>query len=188
MAADVLGERLHGDVDAVGEGVEVDTGRPGVIHDNHCSGAMSGVGDCGDILDFKSDRTGTFTPHHAGIFANQSLNGGTGFGRIETNFDAEAAEDLNGEFAIRRVDAFGDEDVISGCEEREIDERDGALAAGSDEGAEAALQFADAGGEFEGGGRSIESVGIADLILVPVIIDRRGIGKQDGGGALDTYR
>jgi len=68
--------------------------------------------------------------------------------------------------------------VVAGLEKGEINERDGGLTAGSDESAIAIFEFADACREFERGGRAIETIGVADGMLVPGVLDRGGIGKR----------
>lgn len=104
--------------------------------------------------------------------------------RVEADFDAEAAKDFDGEFAIRRVNAFGDEDVIPGFEEGKIDERDSGLTAGRDKGAIAIFEFADARGEFECGRRAVKTVGVSDGMLVPGVLHGGGIGEEDCGAAM----
>ncbi len=104
---------------------------------------------------------------------------------IPAPMSAEAREKLRGELAIRVVDAGGDEDVVAGLEQREIDERDGGLATGSEDGVLAGFEFADARGEFEGGRCAVEAVGVADFVLVPGVLDGGGGGKHGGGAAID---
>src|SRR5262249_11248626 len=55
---------------------------------------------------------------------------------------------------------------------------------GSDEGAIAVFQFANAGGQFECGGSAVEAVGIADCVLVPSVLDGGGVGEKNGGAAM----
>src|SRR5271170_751126 len=65
-----------------------------------------------------------------------------------------------------------------------MDERDGGLSTGSEDGVRAALEFADAGGEFERGGSAVEAVGVADAMLIPSVGDHGG-GRKKGGRAAE---
>ena len=87
-------------------------------------------------------------------------------------FYAESTQKSVGKLTVWSVNAFGKENVIARLKEREIDQRDGALATRRDDGAVAALQLTDATRQFECGWRAIETIGVAGLILVPVIADR----------------
>lgn len=69
-----------------------------------------------------------------------------------------------------------------------MDESDGSLAAGSDDGAVSVFKLADAAGEFEDGGRAVEAVGVADGVLIPGVLYGRGIGKNYGGTAMSRRR
>ncbi len=77
--------------------------------------------------------------------------------------------------------------MVAGLEQREIDERDGGLSAGGEDGVLAGFEFADAGGEFESGGRAVKAVGIADFVLVPGVFDGGGGGKHGGGATIDWH-
>ena len=186
VTADVLGEGLHRDVHAVGEGVEVNSCGPGVIEDNESAGFVSDFGDGRDVLDFHGDGARAFAPDKACILLQERMDLRADSWRVEADFDAETAKDFDGEFAIWRVNAFGDENVIAGFEEGKIDERDGGLTARRDKGAIAIFEFADASGEFECGGRAVETVGVSDSMLVPGVLHGGGIGEEDCGAAMGS--
>ncbi len=74
--------------------------------------------------------------------------------------------------------------MIAGFEKREVDQRDGSLAAGSDESAVAVLEFTDARGKFESGRSAIKTVGVADGVLVPRVLDSGGVGEKNSRAAM----
>ena len=71
VAADVLGERLHADVDAVGEGVEQDAGGVRVVERDRDVARVGGRDDGGHVLHFHRDRAGRLGPNERGVVANQ---------------------------------------------------------------------------------------------------------------------
>src|SRR3981081_2118606 len=75
VAADVLGEGLKGDVDAVTEGVEGNTGGPSVVWDNRNIIFRRGGCDRGNILYFHGERAGTFAPDETGVFLDEIRDG-----------------------------------------------------------------------------------------------------------------
>src|SRR5258707_1106025 len=78
----------------------------------------------------------------------------------------------------------GGKDVVAGLKQCEIDQRNCGLATGGEDGVFAGFEFADACGEFEGGGRAVEAVGVADFVLVPGVFDGAGGGENGGGAAV----
>ena len=88
---------------------------------------------------------------------------------VKRRGDAEAREHRHRELAIRVIDAGGNENVIAGMEQREIDERDRGLAAWREDRVLPFFEFADARGQFERGRSAVEAVGVADFILIPLI-------------------
>jgi len=183
MTADVLGEGLHGGVDAVREGVEKDAGRPGVVEDNEDITGMGGGDDGGEVLNFHGDGAGAFAPDEASVFFDVGRDSGADGGVVKIGRDAEAGEEMRGEFAVGVVNTGRNENVIAGLEESEVDEGDGGLASGREDRAVAGLELADTRGEFEDGGSAVKAVGVADAPLVPGVGDDGGGRKKSGGAA-----
>jgi hypothetical protein len=185
VSADVLGDGLHGDVDAVGEGVEKHTGGPSVVEDDANITSMGGGDDGGEVLNLHGDGAGTFGPNELGVFLNERTDVRADGGLVKGAGDAEAGEQVRGELAIGEVNTGGDEDVVAGFEQREIDEGDGGLTARGENGVRAPFEFADARGEFECGGSAVKSVGVAHTMLIPGVADSGGGGENGGGTAVD---
>ena len=72
--------------------------------------------------------------------------------------------------------------MVSRLAESQVDQRDGGLSAGRDEGVVRAFEVGDAGGEFARGGRAVEAVGVAELGLAPAVTDL-GLRREDDGRA-----
>jgi hypothetical protein len=70
-------------------------------------------------------------------------------------------------------------------QQRQIDERDGRLAARGKNRVSAGFEFTNARGEFKNRGRAVKAVGVADVILVPGIADGGSGGKHRGGTTID---
>src|SRR6185312_15861344 len=180
MAANIFGKRLHSDVNAVSKGVKIDSRGPGVVQHYQGAVAVSGFGDDGYVLDFHGHGAGILTPDHARVGAEVSRKGSTGVERIVADVNAEAAQNMVGKFAVRAVNIFRDEHVVSGLEQRQMDKRNGALSAGREERVTAAFKLTNSGCEFKGGGRAIESVSISVLPLVPLFAGVSGTVKENG--------
>jgi hypothetical protein len=187
VTANVFGDGLHGDVDAMREGVEKNAGGPGVVENHEDVAGMSGGNDGGEVLDFHGDGAGTLAPDEARVFFDERRDSGAEGGIVEIGRDAETGEETRGQLAVGVVDAGGNENVIAGLEEREIDKRDGGLATGREDSVQAGLEFADTGGEFEDRGSAVETVGVADAPLIPGVVHGGG-GGEEGGGAAEGGR
>src|SRR5215510_8315782 len=74
MATNILCQRLHGDVDAMGKGVEEDTCRIRVVECEGHASAMGGRSDRGDILHFHRHRAGTLAPDQLRIVTDHGSN------------------------------------------------------------------------------------------------------------------
>src|SRR5882724_2917111 len=170
MSADVFGKGLHSDVNAVSEGVEINSRCPSVVENDECAVFMRDSSDGRNVLDFQANGAGAFAPDEPRILLQQRTDFCADRRRIETDLDAESLQEFDREFAIGVVNAFGNENVVARFEKREVDQRDGGLAAGSDKGAVTILEFANARGEFERGWGAVEAVGVADGVLVPGIL------------------
>lgn len=146
-------------------------------------GTVRGSDDGRHVLHFHGDRAGALAPHQPGVLPQQRFDGG--IGRVEIHSNAEAAQNLVGKVAVRPVNAVGDEHVVSRLQERNIDERNGALSSWREEGAKSLLQFAHPSRQFERSGRAIKPIGVAHGVLVPVVVDRSSIREQDGRAAVN---
>src|SRR6185369_8933397 len=83
VAADVLGERLHADIDTVREGLEEDSGGPVVVEDDERTATMRGFGDGGDVLDLHADGAGTLAPDQSRVVAKELGDARADGGRVE---------------------------------------------------------------------------------------------------------
>ena len=68
--------------------------------------------------------------------------------------------------------------MVSRFKKRQIDQRNGALSAGGNHRVRAFFQLADFPSQFEHSRRSVKAVGVADLLLIPAVIDSSGIGEE----------
>ena len=167
-----------------GEGVEEDAGGVGVVDRDGDFFGAGGGDDRGDVLHFHRDRAGAFGPNEMRVRADELRDAGADHGVVRFDFDVEILEQVVGDFAAVAVGAFGHEGVRAGAAVDEIDERDGRLAAGDDEGVAGLFDFGDAGGEFERGGRAVDAVGVG-AAGAPALVGV-GEGVEDGGrGAVD---
>src|ERR1700693_2929628 len=142
MPADVFGDGLHSDIYAVSESVEEHASRPGVVENHTNVARVSGSDDGRKVLNFHGDRAGAFAPDEARVFLDQGRNVGADRGFVERGGHAKAVEQSGGEFAIGEVDAGGNQDVVAGFEEGEIDEGNGSLATRSQYSVGAGLEVA----------------------------------------------
>src|SRR4051794_41582268 len=81
-----------------------------------------------------------------GVRADEPRDAGADHGVVRFDFNVHAREQVVGDFAAVAVGAFGDEGVRAGAAVDEIDQRDGGLAAGDDEGVAGGFYFRAAGG------------------------------------------
>ena len=144
MSANVLGERLHGYIDAVCESVKVHARRPGIVQHYQRSSLMRCFRDRRDILDLHGDGARALAPDQPRVRLNQAGDATADGRRIVGDLRAETPQYIVGQFAIRTVNAFRHQNVVAALEKGKVDQRDGTLAAGRDDGAIALLQFADA--------------------------------------------
>ena len=135
---------------------------------------MGGSDDRREVLDFHGDRSGALAPNEARRILDQGADLGADRRRVERGRDAETREDLRRELAVGHVDAGGDEDMIARVEECEVDQGDRGLAARAEDRVRAALELGDARGELEGGRCAVETIGVADAMLVPAVVDGGG--------------
>ena len=116
--------------------------RPCVVHDDQRAVCVRDFGDGRNVLHFHGDRAGTLAPHHARVRLEERLDIAADGGRIERGFDAEPLQHESRELAVGAIDALRHQNVVAGLQKREVDGRDGALAAGRDQRAEAAFELA----------------------------------------------
>src|SRR3954465_13674853 len=127
------------------------------------------------------------------VRADELRDAGADHGVVRFDFDVHAREQVVGDFAAVAVGAFGDEGVRAGAAIDEIDESDGGLAAGNDEGVAGGFgfgeagggrggagvfDFGDAGGELERGGGAVDAVGVG-AAGAPALVGF-GEGVEDG--------
>src|SRR6185437_9559980 len=90
-----------------------------------------------------------------------------------------------GKHAVWAVNALRQQNMVASFEQRQMDERDRTLSAGSNDGAKTLFQFAHFGREFQRGWRPIKAVGVANLMLVPMIAGHSRARKQHGGSTIN---
>ena len=184
VAADVLGERLHADVDAVGEGVEEDAGGVGVVERDGDVAGVGGGDDRGHVLHFHRDRAGRLGPNERGVVADELGDVAADHRVVGFDFDVEVGQQAFGDFAAVAVGAFGHERVRARVAVGEIDERDGRHAAGDDERVPGVFELGDAGGQLERGGRAVDAVGRRPA-GPPVVVGIGEVVEDDGRAAVD---
>ena len=185
MSAHVFRKGLHGDVNPMSEGVEVHARGPGVVQDNRRPVCMRRFADRGHILHFHGDGAGTLAPDQPRVLFDERGQLVTEKRIVVTDLNSEPAQHVVGKLAIGPVDAPRQQDMIARVEEGEVNQRNGALAAGRNQSAITAFQLADPGCEFHCGRRAIETVGVADFILVPVVANGGGVWEYGCGRAID---
>ena len=141
---------------------------------------MRYLDDGGNILDLHGHGPGALAPYYSSVCAKFRLDLATCGWRIVAYLHSESAQNVVRQFPVRAINAFRQKDVVAGLEQGQMNQGNCALPPGSDEGAEALLQFANFGGQFQRSWCSIKAVGVADLVLVPVVPGICRLGKQNG--------
>src|SRR5215468_9525813 len=88
VAADIFGESLHGNVDTVDKGVEIDAGGPSVVEDDEGADFVSGFGNCRNVLNFHADGAWTFAPDEARVLLKERTDLPADGRRIKGDFNA----------------------------------------------------------------------------------------------------
>ena len=122
VSAHVLGQRLHGHVNAVSKSVKINAGRPCVVEGDERAVTMRGFSDGGRVLHLHGDGAGALTPHQARVGAELSRNCRARAGRIVADLNAEAAQHAVGEHAIGAVNAFRQQHMVAALEQRQMDQ------------------------------------------------------------------
>ena len=188
MSANIFGQRLHGHVHAQGKRVQINAGGPGVIQYGQRAVLMRGLRDGGQVLHFHGDRSRTLTPHQPRVRLELRADACARVRRIITHFNAKAPQHAIGKHSVGPVNTFRQQHVVTGFEQRQVDQRDCRLSAGSDKRAKTFFQFADFGRQFQRGGRAVKPIGIADLKLVPAVAGLGRMFKHHGRSAIDRRR
>ena len=135
MAADVLGEAHHADVDTVGQRREAERRGPGVVeHGGDVAGARD-EREGRDVGEFHRQAAGGFQQRHFGARAQCGREGG-GVGGVEpAGFDADLLQMRLGEGAAGFVGVVGHHQHVAGAEQRGEHPGDGGDARGIEHGA-----------------------------------------------------
>ena len=188
MAADIFGDRLHRDVDAVRERVEQHSRRPRVVKCDQCIARMRRRNDGRQVLHFHRNRAGAFGPNQTRPFIEQLADFGANGRIVKGRAYAESREQRRRELPVWTIHALREKNMIAGLQQGEIDERDRRLSAWRENRVPPRFELADACGKFERRGRSVEAVGIPRALLVPVVGDAGRIGEERGRPAVDRRR
>ena len=73
MAADIFRRCLDRDIGAMGERLEIERRRPGIVENDHRSGSMRGLGDGRNVLHLECLRARRFGEHDLGLLGDESL-------------------------------------------------------------------------------------------------------------------
>ncbi len=128
MADDIFGGGLDRDIDPVGERLEEQRRRPGIVHDDHGAGLMRGFGDRWDVLHLEALRAGRLGEHHLGPVAEQILDRRADQRVVINGSDAEPPQHVIAEAPRRLIDAVGDEHLVAARDESEQRGGDGRQA------------------------------------------------------------
>src|SRR5205085_7367687 len=94
VAANVLGQRLHGDVNAMGKSVEVDSSGPGIVQHYQRALTVNGFSNSRHVLNFHGDRAGTFAPDQARVWTKGRADFSARARRIVTDVHAKASQNI----------------------------------------------------------------------------------------------
>ena len=98
---------------------------------------------------------------------------------------AEAAQLALREVLAGAVGVVGDQHLVAGVQQRQPHVGDGRQAAGHEHALQPAFERAQALFEGEGGGRAVQAVGVAALVLPLARAHRGDVGEDDRGGLVD---
>jgi hypothetical protein len=121
MAADIFGNRLHRDVDAVRERVEQHARRPRIVECDQRVALVCRRNDGRQVLHFHRDRAGALRPNQARLFIEQIADFGADRRIVKGCAYAEAREQRCGELPVWTIDALRNENMIAGFQQRKVD-------------------------------------------------------------------
>jgi hypothetical protein len=172
----------------MGKRIKINAGRPCVVKHRESAVGMRRLRDRGNVLHLHRDGAGTLTPHQPRVGAKFILDRRARTRWIIAHLYAKAAQHAVGEHAIRSINALRQQHMVAALKQRQMDQRNGRLSAGSNDGAKAAFQFAHLRGKFQRGRRTVKPVGIADFMLVPPVAGRRRLIKKNRRSSIDRSR
>ena len=187
-ARGVLGERLHGDVDAdrraavAGvdrERLEREPDAPGVVErDRRASGARR-ADQRDQVGEFHRHRSRRLDPDEPRPLVDRRGERRRIHRVVDAVRDAPAGELVTSEFLARPVGVVGKQQLVAALQERHRDQRDRRQAARHEQRLHAAFERGDPLLERERRRRSVQAVGVARL-LAPVARAHRGdVGEDD---------
>ena len=114
VTADVLGGRVHDDVDAVLEGLQQHGRGNGVVYDRCDAMASRHLRDLGDIHDIAGRITDRFEKHCTCFLVDELFEVGGLVARCKSHLDAELRQHVSEQRVRATVELRGRHDVVSG--------------------------------------------------------------------------
>ena len=164
-AGRVLRQRVHGDVHAQIESIERQARTPGVVQRADRTLGFGRSHQGAQIRELHGHRTRRFHPNKACVRAQHRRQRCRVHRVIRAPGDAPATEQRARLFLRGAIDIGRQQHLVTGLEQGRVDEGDGRQAAGGQFAVQAAFQRGDALLQRVGGGRPVQSVGIALLAL-----------------------
>ena len=184
----VLGQRLHHDVHAHVETTQRESGRPGVIQRDQHPARARRLTDRRQVRHFHRYRAWRLGPDQLCVRLDQVSDAGADQGVVIARGDAEVVGQPVAQFAVRVVDVVGQEHVVAGLEQREVDHSNGGQPARGQQAVGATFQFGQARFQRKGGWRAVQPVGIGVLVFPFARSHRRDVLEQDRRGVVDRRR
>lgn len=133
MAADIFGKGIHREIDTVSKRLEEQRRGPGIIASGQYPTRPGSHRDRRDILELHRRRSGQFHPDQPRMIVDQSRDVRANQRVIHVMIDSAFCEIVRAESANRWVGRVGDQDFVTGAEDRHEDDRDRALAGRRDD-------------------------------------------------------
>ncbi len=180
MAADIFGQGLGAEVDAVLDRLEQQARGPGVVHQGQDAALARHRGDGGDVLHLEGQRAGRLQHDDAGLFAGQAhqLVGRHGL-RVVAHADAEAPQQPVAEQLGGPIGVVAHQHLVAGLQHSQQSSGHGREAGGIQARAGGPLHLRD--GVAQGVARRQADAAVG---VLAGRVERLGVGQQHGGGPL----
>ena len=117
MAAQILGDGLYRNIDAVFEGFEVEGRGPGVVQHDRDARAMRRLGNGRNVLHLESHGAGRLREDYFRLGTDQALDAAADQRIVIFHVDTVAREDGIAEVARGLIDAVDHQQVVAGLQE-----------------------------------------------------------------------
>ena len=186
--AGVLGERMGRNVHAQAAVARQVKRRkrqartPGVVERSGYAACAADAHLLAQVGELHAHRAGSLQPHQPG--GGRDARGQVGRVQrvVKRMGDAKTGQLAVGKVLARAVSVVGDQYLVAGLEQGHPHVGDGGEAAGHQHTLQATFQRAQAFFEDEGGGRTVQAVGVAALVLPLPRAHGRDVGEDDRGG------